>query len=138
MFDFIRTVRVGVLYFAIVFAAGFVLGTLRVLFIVPLVGIRVAELIETPFMLLISYAAARWLIDRFAIPYTIAVRAAVGAIALGLLLLAEFGFVLWLQHMTIGEYFSSRDPISGTAYLISLLVFGLFPLLVRGSNDVSS
>jgi hypothetical protein len=131
MFGFIRIIRVSVLYFAIVFAAGFVLGTLRVFFMVPLIGVRLAELIEVPIMVLISYITARSLIERFDIPYTLAGRIAMGAIGLGLLLLAEFGFVLWMQRLTINEYIASRDPISGTAYVISLLIFAIFPLIVR-------
>ena len=40
--------KAGVLYFALVFGAGFVLGTIRTLWVVPRVGTRKAELMETP------------------------------------------------------------------------------------------
>jgi hypothetical protein len=43
-------VKAGVLYFALVFGTGFLLGTVRTLWIVPLVGTR-TELMETPIML---------------------------------------------------------------------------------------
>lgn len=127
----IRVVRAGLLYFAVVFAAGFVLGFFRVVFVVPKIGVRLAELIEVPMMITISYFVARWLIGRLQIPYRVPDRAFVGIIALFLLLSTELGLVFWLQKVSFSEYLASRDPISGAAYLISLLLFGLFPLIVR-------
>ena len=53
-------VKAGMLYFALVFAAGFMLGAVRTLWIVPRVGTRMAELMETPIMLVVSILAARW------------------------------------------------------------------------------
>jgi hypothetical protein len=43
--------KAGLIYFAIVFGAGFVLGTIRTLWVVPRLGTRMAELMETPIML---------------------------------------------------------------------------------------
>jgi type IV secretory pathway TrbD component len=47
------------------------------------------------------------------------------------LLLVEFTVVLWLQGISIAESFANRDPVSGTAYLFSLALFALMPLLVN-------
>ena len=47
-----------------------------------------------------------------------------------LLLGAEFGLVLWLRGVSISEYFATRDPVSGTAYFVALLVFSLMPVFV--------
>ena len=46
--------KAGVLYFALVFGAGFVLGTVRTIWVVPRVGTRTAELMETPIMLVVT------------------------------------------------------------------------------------
>ena len=54
----------GVLYFALVFGAGFVLGPIRLFWFVPRVGERIAELIETPIMLVVVILAARWIVRR--------------------------------------------------------------------------
>lgn len=45
-----RTIKAGMTYFALVLGSGFVLGMMRVPFLVPHLGERVAELIEMPFM----------------------------------------------------------------------------------------
>jgi len=120
----------AMLYFALVFGAGFVLGTIRVLLVVPRIGTRTAELIETPVMIVVSFFAARWVVRRLAIRTTAGERIAMGLVALGLLLSAEFALVLWLRGMTITEYLAGRDPVSGTAYLIALGMFAIMPIFV--------
>jgi hypothetical protein len=120
----------GLFYFAIVFGIGFALGTIRVIWAVPHFGARVAELIEMPFMLIAIIATARWLVLRLAIPPVLWVRLGMGLVALGFLLVAEFGGVLYLRGMTIAQYFATRDPISGTLYYIMLGVFATMPWLV--------
>ena len=125
-----QILKAGVAYFAVAFGAGFVLGTLRVLWLVPSVGMRIAELIEMPIMLVVIIFAARWALRRFAIATAPSLRLAVGFVALGLLLVAEFTFVLSLQGLTIDEYLAGRDPVSGTAYVVMLGAFAIMPLLV--------
>jgi hypothetical protein len=118
-------------YFALAFGAGFVLGTVRVLWLVPQFGARAAELAEMPLMLAVSYFAARWTLRRFALPQGAAARLGVGLLALACLLTLEFTVVLQLQGISIQESLARRDPVSGAAYAASLLVFALMPLLVR-------
>jgi hypothetical protein len=130
-----RILKAGVLYFALVFGAGFVLGTIRTLWIVPRVGARMAELMETPIMLVITIFAARWTVRRLVVPSTPPARLGMGFVALGLLLVAEFTLVLWLRGLTIREYFASRDPVAGTVYYVMLAVFAVMPLLVARRGD---
>jgi len=122
--------KAGLLYFALVFGAGFVLGSIRILWVVPRFGARMAELMETPIMFVVTIAAARWIVRRLAVPSVPSRRLAMGCIALGLMLIAEFTLVLWLRSLSIGEYLSSRDPLSGTVYYAMLAVFAIMPLLV--------
>lgn len=125
-----QILKAGVLYFALVFGAGFVLGAIRVLWIVPRFGTRLAELMEMPFMLVVILASARWVVQRLAVPPETCSRIGMGMIALGLLLALEFTLVLWLRGLTIKEYITDWDPVSGTAYYIMLGVFALMPFMV--------
>lgn len=126
-----NTLRAGALYFAVVFAAGFVLGFPRVLWLVPLVGTRAAELVEMPIMLAVTVFAARWVCGRLAVSAETAARLGMGLIALVLLVAVEFSFVLWLRGLTVGEYVAGRDPVAGAVYAAMLLAFAAMPLLVR-------
>ena len=121
----------GALYFSLVFAAGFILGILRVLWAEPRLGVRVAELVEMPLMLAVIMLAAGWTMNRLAVPTTVAVRLAIGAVALGLLLGVEATLVVAMRGPTLADYLATRDPVSGAAYLIMLGVYALMPLWLR-------
>jgi len=122
--------KAGVLYFALVFGAGFVLGTVRTIWVVPRVGTRTAELMETPIMLVVTIVAARWTVLRLAVPSVPSARLGMGGVALVLMLVAEFGLVLWLRGLSIREYLATRDPVSGTVYYLMLALFAIMPLLL--------
>jgi hypothetical protein len=124
-----QVLKAGALYFAIAFGSGFVLGTIRVLWVVQRVGERTAELIETPIMLVVIVLAARWVARRFALTSTPTTRLGIGCVALGFLLAVELTMVLWLRGLTLGEYVASRDPVAGMVYLVMLGVFAVMPLL---------
>jgi len=125
-----RTLKAGAAYFLVVFGAGFVLGPIRILWVVPQLGMRTAELLEVPIMLIVIFLAARWLVRRFSVPLAVSARFGMGFVALALLLVTELTLVLWLRGMSIREYVVTRDPISGTAYLIALGIFAVMPLFV--------
>jgi hypothetical protein len=126
-----QILKAGVLYFGTVFAVGFALGMVRVLWMVPQFGVRAAELIEAPFMLAASFLAARWTARRLAPPNTAWTRLQVGVIALTILLAVEFTLVLWVRGLSFREYLDSRDPVAGTVYLLLLAVFAVMPALLR-------
>lgn len=125
-----ETLKAGALYFALVFGAGFVLGPILILWLVPRFGTRIAELMETPLMLAVIIVAARWVVRRLALSSTSSKRLGVGIIALGLLLVVEFSLVLWLRGLTFHDYLASRDPVAGTVYIVMLGLFAIMPLLV--------
>jgi hypothetical protein len=76
-------------YFAVVFAAGFIAGSIRVLIVAPRLGRLGAVIIELPAMLAISWLICGWAVWRFGVPARLGARAVMGAIAFALLMLAE-------------------------------------------------
>ena len=124
-----RILEAGGLYFAVVFGAGFVLGLIRILWVVPHLGTRIAELMESPLMLVVIGVAAPWVVRRMSVPPAVASRLGMGGSALALMLAAEFLFVLRLRGLSISEYLAARDPVSGTVYYMMLVLFAVMPLL---------
>lgn len=121
----------GAAYFLLVFGAGFVLGIVRTLWLVPRLGVRWAELLEIPMMLLVIYWAARWVSRRFCLHLqSRPAQLGVGLVGLLLLLGAELGLALVLGGESPVEYVESRDAVSGTAYVLSLVLFAMMPVLV--------
>jgi len=125
-----QSIEAGFFYFLLVFGAGFLLGPIRILLLVPRVGTRTAELLEAPLMSLVIIISAKFVIRRCDLVTTLG-RVSIGCIALGLLLVAEFSLVLWLRGMSVGDYLATRDPVSGTVYYVMLLVFAATPMFIR-------
>lgn len=117
-------------YFALVFGIGFVLGSIRVPFLVPRLGVRWAELLEAPLMAAATFYSARFIVRRLDVAASIRPRVAVGATALALLVCAELVLAALLQQVTPAEYIASRDPISGPVYYALLLLYGAMPSLL--------
>ena len=114
-------------YVARVFGAGFVLGAMRELWVKPLVGVRSAELMELPLMLVVVVLAARAVDRRWLAASGARTRAVVGLSALALLLTAEVGLGVFLRGLSAWDALLAKDPVSGTAYYVSLLIFALMP-----------
>jgi hypothetical protein len=129
--------KAAAVYFALVFGTGFALGPIRILFIVPRFGVRLAELMEFPVMLVVIVLAARWLVRKF---HLAAHALLVGFLALGSMIAFEFTLVLWLRGLTLSEYFRERDPIAGVVYYVMLLVFAAMPFFMahKASFDYDS
>jgi hypothetical protein len=126
----IQVLKAGAVYFAVVFAVGFVLGTIRTLWVVPRFGAITAELMEMPVMLAVTIVEARRTVLRLSVPMMWSARLEMGCIALVLMLVAEFGFVLWIRRPSIKGYFATRDPVLGAAYYLLLMMFAIMPLVV--------
>ena len=134
--SYTRTIKAGILYFALVFGIGFLLGPIRILWLVPHFGTRTAELMEAPVMFVAIVFAARWTVRRLALPFRPSTRVGMGCLSLVLLLIAEFTLVLWLRRMSISDYLANRDPVSGTVYYVMLGVFAVMPLFVNQKNEI--
>jgi hypothetical protein len=129
-FTIAQALKPALLYFALVFGAGFMLGPIRILWAVPRLGTRTAELLEMALMFIVMILSARWIVRRFEVPPVASARLAMGGVALALVLVTEFTIVLQLRGLTFSEYLATRDPVSGTVYYVMLGIFALLPWLV--------
>lgn len=120
----------GALYFAIVFGVGFVLGPIRVLWAVPRFGVRTAELMEAPFMLVAIVLVARWIARRSVAPKSASGLFTLGILALALLLATELTVMRTLRGLTLEEYVRERDPVALGSYVVLLFLFAVMPMLM--------
>ena len=125
----------SLIYYGLVFLIGFILGTFRVLLLVPTVGEMYAELIEMPLMLIAIYYSAKFLVYRFSALPRLSAYLVIGVIALGLLLLTEFTLVLGLRGISFAQYIAARDPVSGIAYALSLCIYALMPFIISKTRS---
>jgi hypothetical protein len=124
-----QSVRAGILYFAVVFAAGFVLGTARVVLLAPRLGELLATLVELPFMLGISWLACGKLIARFQIPPRTEPRLTMGAVAFALLMLAEVLLSALLFKRSLNELAQGLLTPQGMLGFAGQVLFALIPLV---------
>lgn len=125
------SLRAGAAYFALVFAIGFALGTIRVLVVIPRFGDTNAVLIELPVMLVLSWMACAWLVHRFAVPPRTAERLAMGALAFALLMVGELAVSVFGFGQTVTEHLATYRTLGAQLGLAAQVGFALFPLIQR-------
>ncbi|MDB5860277.1 MAG: hypothetical protein JWQ76_3966 [Ramlibacter sp.] len=124
-----KTLGAAFAYFAMVIGTGFLLGVVRVPFLVPRIGERWAELAEMPVMAVVIFLAAGFMLRRFPEARRPGRACFIGFFALALAVVAELGLAVALQSQSLGEYLASRDKVSGSVYLGLLVVFAVMPRL---------
>lgn len=120
--------RAGLIYFLIVFGAGFALAFIRLPLLVPRFGVRAAELMEMPVMLAVI-AWASWRLAKRHAELGRGSRLLAGLFAFALLATAELLLAWFLGPGSPTEYIASRDPVSGSVYLVSLVIFAVAPAM---------
>lgn len=127
-----HAVLAGAAYFALVFALGFVLGTVRTIVVRDAPGGSgrlIGVLIELPVMLWASWFLCRHVIRRCAVAAATAPRAVMGGVAFALLLLAELGIGAWLFGRTPAEHLALYRDASYALGLAAQFAFALMPML---------
>lgn len=117
------------MYFVLVFGTGFLLGSVRVPFIVPRIGERYAELAEMPLMFTAIFFASRYVLRKYGQKTETVGLIAMGAIALLLLVISELLLAVLLADRGVTEYVASRDKVSGSVYLAMLILYAAMPWL---------
>jgi hypothetical protein len=123
-------VKASALYFALTFAAGWMLGPIREFWVIPRLGRTAGFLLEAPLMLVVSFLVARWIVRRFAVPSAVPTRALMGLVALGMLLIAEFLGTWGLRGLSPTEYLASLRSLPGAVTVAAYLLFATMPILV--------
>jgi hypothetical protein len=121
--------KAGVAYAVTVFAIGIVLGTVRILLLVPRVGPTIAVAVEVPVILTASWLVSRIWMLRLAVGDAIRTRILVGALAFVILIMLEAWLSIGLFHSSIAEYLAELRSPAGAIGLAAQCCFATFPLL---------
>lgn len=119
----------GAAYFALVFAAGFVLGTVRVFALEPALGAFWSVLAEMPIILAACWLASAFVIRRLDVPLALPVRLVMGGSAFLLLIAAELALSVFAFARTPIEFAASLAAPAGLLGLAGQLLFAAFPAI---------
>jgi hypothetical protein len=113
------------------FALGFVLGTVRSIFVenAPCFGRLLGVLIELPIMIVASWFLCGYAVRRFAVASSFAPRLIMGGFAFALLLLAELLVGAVMFSRTLAEQFALYRETSYALGLAAQVMFALMPLV---------
>jgi len=117
----------GAAYFAVVFVAGFVLGTMRTLWLTPAIGPLAAVSAELPLMLAIAWLASAPVMRRYAVSRR-SDRLAAGLLAFLLLMVAEVVLAAAFG-VRPAAYVASWLTAPGALGLAGQVLFALIPAL---------
>lgn len=121
-------IKAGIIFSVLVFLVGSLLGTIRELYLVPRFGQELAVLIELPVILAISWNACGVVLRHVPVPAAIGPRFVMGAVALGLLLLAEIALATIGFGQSIAAIFARYATAPGAIGLVGQGLFGLIPV----------
>jgi hypothetical protein len=121
--------RAAIVYFAVVFAAAFVLGVVRVLVVTPNVGALAAVALEVPIVLALSWLVAGRILRRW--PMQLHRRVAMGTLAFVILMLAEGVLSGLLFGQTARDFAGAMGTLPGAVGLAGQIGFAVIPVLRR-------
>lgn len=127
--------KVGGLYFLIVFSIAFAFGTLRVLFLAPMLGEIWAVLFEVSILVILSWMISSRLLKKFDLQSDCLGAIIVGASAFLLLMFIELSISVFAFGRSSTEYFGSLRVAPGVIGLLGQVFFGLIPFLQVASAD---
>ena len=125
----LRATEAGALYAIIVFVIGFIVGTIRVLLVVPRLGETTAVIVEAPIMLAASWFVCRWCVGRLDVRRTVPACSLMGLIAFQVLMSAEIalGAVVFSRSL-VDQLAGYRSP-TGAIGLGGQVIFAMFPVI---------
>ncbi len=130
-----RIAIAALVYFAVVFGAGFVLGTVRVLWVEPRLGATLAVLCEAPFLLAAMVVAARWVPRKMRLGNDPGSLALMGIGALVLQQVADIALGMALRGITPAQQMANFATPAGAVYLVMLVIFAALPAVLNGRRS---
>jgi hypothetical protein len=124
----------AVLYFVIVFGAGFLLGPIRVFLLEPRIGTLAAVLCEAPFLLVAILVGSRVAPGLAQLKLSKSALLAVGLAALVMQQIADVAVGLGLRGMSLAELFARFVTAEGAIYAALLAIFVAMPALVNRTS----
>jgi hypothetical protein len=122
-----RAALVGLVYCAIIFTIGFVLGSVRVLLVAPRLGELWAVLLELPLMLLACWGVSGWLTRRLLGTASAGAALVMGGVAFAGLMVAEFALAgLAFDRSPLEQVQGWLTP-EGALGLAGQIGFAVFP-----------
>ncbi len=117
-------------YYALgVFALGFVLGTVRVMVLQPLMGPLAAVCTEVPVMLAASWWYSRWLLSKHTTAYNTLTLLLWGMAAFVLLICLEMALATVVFGQPAQLFFTALHTPAGAVGLAAQFLFGLLPAI---------
>ncbi|MGQ0741706.1 MAG: hypothetical protein ACT4OG_05355 [Alphaproteobacteria bacterium] len=124
-------IKAGIAYFVLIFAAGFVFGSVRAFVLIPLLGETgraLGMLIELPIVLGLSWFVCGYLISNFGVGAARSERLAMGVTAFVLLLTGELALRL-VSGRSFSEFIASYTTWEMSVGLAAQILFGAVPLI---------
>jgi hypothetical protein len=128
--DLKRALVAATAYFLALFALGFVLGTIRVVFVVPRFGQLAGTFAEVPIMLTAAYVICRWTLRQWRVTRTTAIRWIMVPWFLVLLFAFEALLGLILFGRTLSEQWAALLTLAGLVGLFAQIIAALLPAFV--------
>jgi hypothetical protein len=125
-----RALSAATVYFLALFALGFVLGTIRALFVAPSIGVLHGTLLEVPIMLAAAFFLSRWAVGRWQVPPTLSARWAMALWFLVLLALFETLVGVALFGRTLAGTWAGLATSAGLIGLTAQIIAAMMPLFV--------
>lgn len=127
-----RAVGAGAVYFLIMFALGWVFGSIREVTVVPMLGATAGVVLEFPFIFAASVVVALGVIKLCAVPARLGPRLMMGLAALLLLLGAEALMRSMLKGQTMRDYVESFATVRGMFFALAAVIYGAMPVILGG------
>lgn len=134
--DLKRALLAGTTYFLALFALGFLLGTIRVVFVAPRYGQVTGTLAEMPVMLTAAYVICRWALNHWRVSPRLGIRWTMVPLFLALLFAFETMLGLVLFGRTFSEQWEALMTLAGALGLSAQVIAALLPVFVGKGEPI--